>query len=102
MRRSAAAKRETYHDYTAEIWDMAAAAVKEYRENCNRLWGVSQYIYYRPSVGKKWGAVKIAPNAPKGFHLAWNERISPAKSWEMVKCQLVEVMNSLPILPSLR
>lgn len=91
-------KREVYHDWKRDVWDMAATAVKDYQRN--NMWGASYYLWYRPSAGKEYGAVKIAADKPQGFELAWNERLSPARSYEALKYDLVEIMGRLPILPS--
>jgi len=90
----------TTQQATDRIQSMAYSASKDwYRRQCRNVYA-SMYFYYKPgTVGDMdFGFYIGESKLNDGWILAWNERISPAKTQPQVENQLIEIARTLPIL----
>ena len=71
-----------------------AASVDWYRRQCREPF-TSMYLYYKPGTIAFW----IGENPlNEDWILAENERISPAKTYDAVRSQIIGLAQRLPIL----
>lgn len=56
------------------------------------------FLYFRPSVGEIAGELRIETEAPDGFQLADNRRISPGWTTDRARRHIYDVWRTLPIL----
>lgn len=86
-------KLRTWKDCEQWLWEVAEReAERWYKKAVANPFG-RFYLYYTK------GNALVAEEAPEGYHLAWQERISPASTQEQVKRFIYEKLRRCPCLP---